>query len=74
MSEGHYNITEEWTLNKGFVFYSCLKAIRILQKNGHLMTDSTFFINYAQYGVFRDVRIAALECLVDVIKSKYMEG
>jgi hypothetical protein len=38
------------------------------------MTDSTFFINYAQYGVFRDVRIAALECLVDVIKSKYMEG
>ena len=38
------------------------------------MTDSTFFINYAQYGVFRDVRIAALECLVDVIKSKYIDG
>jgi hypothetical protein len=33
------------------------------------MTDSTFFINYAQYGVFRDVRIAALECLVDVING-----
>ncbi|XP_076092140.1 transcription initiation factor TFIID subunit 2-like isoform X2 [Mytilus galloprovincialis] len=56
------------------VTVSCLKAIRILQKNGHLTTDSTFFINYAQYGVFRDVRITALECLVDVIKTDLMPG
>jgi hypothetical protein len=30
------------------------------------MTDSTFFINYAQYGVFRDVRISKAAILTSL--------
>ncbi|XP_077546800.1 transcription initiation factor TFIID subunit 2-like [Haemaphysalis longicornis] len=43
----------------------CLKAIRKLQKMGHLPNISALFREYAQYGLFFDVRIAALEALVD---------
>ena len=51
--------------------FSCLQAIRILQKNGHLPSDPQIFESYAQYGIYRDVRLAALEALVDYIKGKY---
>ncbi|XP_072140596.1 transcription initiation factor TFIID subunit 2 [Dermacentor andersoni] len=43
----------------------CLKAIRKLQKMGHLPNISALFREYAQYGLFIDVRLAALEALVD---------
>lgn len=43
----------------------CLKAIRKLQKMGHLPNISSLFREYAQYGLFLDVRLAALEALVD---------
>ncbi|KAL3187683.1 hypothetical protein MRX96_024715 [Rhipicephalus microplus] len=43
----------------------CLKAIRKLQKMGHLPNISALFREYAQYGLFLDVRLAALEALVD---------
>ncbi|KAK3592160.1 hypothetical protein CHS0354_019451 [Potamilus streckersoni] len=51
------------------VSISCLKAIRILQKFGHLPSNSDIFKSYAQYGVFRDIRVSALEVLVDFIKA-----
>ncbi|GFN99666.1 hypothetical protein PoB_002617200 [Plakobranchus ocellatus] len=51
------------------VTVSCLNAIRTLQKFGHLPNDSHVFKDYAQPGIFRDVRIAAITCLVDFIKG-----
>ena len=46
---------------------SCLKAIRKLQKTGHLPSNPGLFRDYASHGQFVDVRIAALECLVDFV-------
>ena len=34
------------------VWYSCLAGLRILQKNGHLPTDSSLFREYARYYVY----------------------
>nr|XP_002126792.1 transcription initiation factor TFIID subunit 2-like [Ciona intestinalis] len=48
---------------------SCLRAIRNLQRNGHLPSDIELFKSYAAPGFFRDVRLAAVGCLVDVIKA-----
>ncbi|KAI4499551.1 hypothetical protein M0802_005447 [Mischocyttarus mexicanus] len=47
------------------VSVSCLKVIRILQKFGHLPSNPNLFRSYAAYGQFIDIRIAALEALVD---------
>lgn len=55
---------------KHTVTVSCLKAIRHLQKMGHLPCNPLFFREYAQYGVFIDVRIAALTSLVDIVKAE----
>ncbi|PWA22538.1 hypothetical protein CCH79_00018170 [Gambusia affinis] len=44
---------------------SCLRAIRQLQKNGHIPSDPSLFKAYAEYGHFVDVRVSALEALVD---------
>ncbi|XP_038851137.1 transcription initiation factor TFIID subunit 2 [Salvelinus fontinalis] len=44
---------------------SCLRAIRMLQKNGHIPSDPSLFKSYAEYGHFVDVRVAALEAVVD---------
>lgn len=52
------------------VTISCLKAIRHLQKMGHLPSNSAFFREYAQYGNFFNVRVAALECLIDITKAE----
>lgn len=51
------------------VSVSCLHAIRTLQKFGHLPNESDVFKDYAQPGIFRDVRVAAVTCLVDFIKG-----
>ncbi|XP_015908116.2 transcription initiation factor TFIID subunit 2 [Parasteatoda tepidariorum] len=47
------------------VTVSCLKAIRKLQKMGHIPNFPSLFREYAAYGMFIDVRLAALEALVD---------
>lgn len=52
------------------VTVSCLRAIRHLQKMGHLPSNPMFFREYAVSGVFIDVRKAALEALVDITKSE----
>lgn len=54
------------------LFYSCLSAIRTLQKFGHLPSEVEFFKSYAQHGVFRDIRLAAIDAIVDFIKSKFV--
>ena len=51
------------------IYYSCIRAIRVLQKFGHLPSDPFIFRSYAQHGVFRDIRLVAIESLVDFIKS-----
>lgn len=50
------------------VSVTCLKAIRKLQKFGHLPSNPSLFRSYASYGQFIDVRLAALEALVDFTK------
>lgn len=50
------------------VTVSCLKAFRHLQKMGHLPNNPKFFQHYTQYGLFRTVRVTAVEALVDIIK------
>jgi transcription initiation factor TFIID subunit 2 len=46
-----------------------LRAIRVLQKNGHVPSDASLFKSYAEYGHFVDIRIAALEAVVDYTKG-----
>ncbi len=53
------------------VTVACLRAIRTLQKNGHLPSDPTLFQTYAQYGHFMDIRLAALEALIDYVKGRF---
>lgn len=48
---------------------SCLRAIRMLQKNGHIPSDPSLFKAYAEYGHFVDVRVAALEAVVDYTRG-----
>jgi len=48
-----------------FALVSCLRAIRRLQRFGHLPSDASVFKSYAVDGNFSDVRLAALEALVD---------
>ena len=50
------------------VSVSCLKVIRKLQKCGHLPPSSKIYKSYAEYGQYLDVRVAAMECLVDYLK------
>ncbi|XP_060530001.1 transcription initiation factor TFIID subunit 2 isoform X2 [Cylas formicarius] len=63
------NLEKALPCYKYTVSVACLKAIRKLQKFGHLPSRSTLFKSYAQYGNFIDVRLAALECLVDFVKA-----
>jgi transcription initiation factor TFIID subunit 2 len=51
------------------VTVSCLRALRQLQRLAHLPSDASIFRQYAQYGVFRDVRLASLDCLIDLIRG-----
>ena len=48
-----------------FNWCSCLRAIRKLQKFGHLPSDPSLYKSYAIEGNFIDVRLSALEALVD---------
>lgn len=50
------------------VSVSCLKVIRKLQKCGHLPSLPHIYRAYAAYGQYPDLRIAAMECLVDFVK------
>ncbi|XP_054152986.1 transcription initiation factor TFIID subunit 2-like [Oppia nitens] len=52
------------------VSVSCLRAIRHLQRMGHLPSNSMFFREYAVSGLFIDVRKAALKALIDITKAE----
>ncbi|XP_067032704.1 transcription initiation factor TFIID subunit 2-like isoform X1 [Acropora muricata] len=55
------------------VSVSCLKALRVLQVNGHVPPDPAAFEYYASYGHFEDVRLASIDCLVDLTKTESLE-
>lgn len=63
------NLEKQLPSYKYGVTVSCLKVIRKLQKCGHLPPSSKIYRSYASYGQYIDVRVAALECLVDYVKS-----
>lgn len=62
------NLEKQIPSYKYSITVSCLKVIRKLQKCGHLPPSSKIYRSYAAYGQYIDVRIAALECLVDFVK------
>jgi hypothetical protein len=45
----------------------------VLQKNGHVPSDPALFKSYAEYGHFVDIRIAALEAVVDYTKGDLLD-
>ena len=51
------------------VTVSCLRAMRNLQRNGHLPNDPTLFKNYCSENQFVDVRLAAIESLIDFTRD-----
>lgn len=63
------NLEKALPCYKYTVSVACLKAIRKLQKFGHLPSQPTLFKSYAAYGNFIDVRLAALDCLVDFVRA-----
>jgi transcription initiation factor TFIID subunit 2 len=66
----YFNLDKLLPCYKHTVTVSCLKAIRHLQKMGHLPSNPLFFREYAVSGVFIDVRKAALEALIDITKAE----
>uniref|UniRef100_A0A0A9Y392 Transcription initiation factor TFIID subunit 2 n=3 Tax=Lygus hesperus TaxID=30085 RepID=A0A0A9Y392_LYGHE len=57
------------------VTVACLKVIRKLQRFGHLPSTPNLFKSYAAYGQFFEVRMCALEALVDytVVDGKWSD-
>lgn len=62
------NLEKQLPSYKYSVTVSCLKVLRKLQKCGHLPSSSKIYRSYAAYGQYIDVRVAAMECLVDFVK------
>lgn len=68
-------VTRFLNIEKHLPSYRCtvtvtsLHAIRKLQRCGHLPPDAEIFKSYARPGFIDDVRIAALQCLVDLLKT-----
>lgn len=67
----YFNLDKLMPCYKYAVTISCLKAIRRLQKMGHLPGNAAFFKEYTQYGVFVEVRLTAIQALVDITKSEH---
>lgn len=59
-----------WIVSSTFLFDSCLKCVRVLQQNGHLPSTTTLFKNYAQYGMFVDIRMGALDIIAGFLKGQ----
>ncbi|XP_058065181.1 transcription initiation factor TFIID subunit 2 [Anopheles bellator] len=62
------NLEKHLPSYKYTVSIACIKVIRKLQKCGHLPTNPKIYRSYAAYGQYIDVRLAAMECLVDYVK------
>ncbi|CAG9761208.1 unnamed protein product [Ceutorhynchus assimilis] len=63
------NLEKKIPCYKYVVSVECLKVIRKLQRFGHLPRNTELFKFLAEYGHFIDVRLAALECLMEIIKE-----
>ncbi|KAH1000394.1 hypothetical protein HUJ04_000304 [Dendroctonus ponderosae] len=63
------NLEKALPCYKYTVSVECLRVIRKMQRFGHLPSRSTIFKFYAEYGHYTDVRLAALECLVEFVKA-----
>ncbi|KAI5695129.1 hypothetical protein M8J75_011480 [Diaphorina citri] len=59
------NLDKKLNSYRLIVTCACLKVLRILQKFGHIPNNPALFKSYAVPGNFIDVRLAALEALVD---------
>lgn len=55
------------------VTVSCLHAIRNMQYHGHLPQDSDLFKSYAGPGFFGDIRLAAISCLINGVKTNHLK-
>ncbi|XP_065314111.1 transcription initiation factor TFIID subunit 2-like isoform X1 [Gordionus sp. m RMFG-2023] len=57
------------------VTQACLLALRHIQKMGHIpiYTLKTLFKNYTTPGNFLDVRLAAFQCLLEVVKDNALK-
>jgi transcription initiation factor TFIID subunit 2 len=66
----------EWLLPtyKHVTFIAALHAVRKLQREQHIPASSTIFIRFSKEGNFSDVRIAAIQCLIDFIKIEKSNG
>ncbi|XP_078698884.1 transcription initiation factor TFIID subunit 2-like [Branchiostoma floridae x Branchiostoma belcheri] len=63
----HLNLEKLLPCYQFTITVSCLKAIRTLQKNGHLPSNAALFKSYADPGQFVDVRLVAMEILTDFV-------
>ncbi|KAF5402510.1 Transcription initiation factor TFIID subunit 2 [Paragonimus heterotremus] len=66
----HLNLDTQIPSYRGTVTVACLEAIRKLQRLGFLPVDPTLFYHYASPGLYHDVRLASLECLVDYVRGE----
>merc|ERR1711990_1104436 len=66
----------EWLLPtyKHTTFIAALHAVRKLQEKQHIPSNSTIFIRFSEEGNFSDVRIAAIQLLIDFIKHEKSAG
>lgn len=66
----YFNMDKLLPSYKFVVTIACLKAIRHLQKMGHLPSNSTIFRCHTSVYCFVDVRKAAIEILVGIVKAE----
>ncbi|CAH8475077.1 unnamed protein product [Heterobilharzia americana] len=64
------NLETETLSYKGIVTVVCLQAIRRLQRLGFLPIDPGLFYQYASSNFYCDIRLAAIEALVDYIRGE----
>jgi transcription initiation factor TFIID subunit 2 len=63
------NLEKHLPSYKYLVSVSCLKVLRKLQKCGHLPPSSKIYKSYAESGNYFEVRVAAMENLVDYLRA-----
>ncbi|CAH8829628.1 unnamed protein product [Trichobilharzia szidati] len=64
------NLETETMSYKGVITVVCLSAIRRLQRLGFLPIDPSLFYQYASSNFYCDIRLAAIEALVDYIRGE----
>lgn len=65
-----FNLDKLLPCYKNVVTISCLRAIRHLQKMGHLPSSGVIFRAHTSHNCFVEVRKAAIQILVDIVKAE----